>query len=91
VTEASKLKQQLADDIIIIIIAASSKLVRTLMSHDLADELRLMIYPFVLGSGERLIAETSDKLYYVSSQPDRRQQPRLPHLPARSTTVRPGT
>jgi dihydrofolate reductase len=59
VTEASKLKQHLAGDIIV---AASFQLVRTLIAHDLVDELRLMIYPFVLGSGERLLAETTDKL-----------------------------
>jgi dihydrofolate reductase len=58
VSEVSKLKQQLAGDIIV---AASFQLVHTLMEHDLADELRLMIYPVVLGAGERLFGETSDK------------------------------
>ena len=58
VHEVSKLKQQLAGDIVV---PASFQLVRTLIEHDLADELRLMIYPVVLGAGERLFGETSDK------------------------------
>jgi dihydrofolate reductase len=58
VSEVSKLKQQLAGDIVV---AASFQLVHTLLEHDLADELRLMIYPVVLGAGERLFGETSDK------------------------------
>jgi dihydrofolate reductase len=58
VNEVSKQKQQLAGDIVV---PASFQLVRTLIEHDLADELRLMIYPVVLGAGERLFGETSDK------------------------------
>jgi len=58
VNEVSKLKQQLAGDIIV---PASFQLVRTLIEHDLADELRLMIYPVVLGAGERLFGETSQQ------------------------------
>jgi dihydrofolate reductase len=58
VNEVSKLKQQLAGEIVV---PASFQLVRTLIEHDLADELRLMIYPVVLGAGERLFGETSDK------------------------------
>jgi dihydrofolate reductase len=57
VNEVSKLKQQLAGDIVV---PASFRLIRTLIKHDLADELRLMIYPVVLGAGERLFGETSD-------------------------------
>jgi dihydrofolate reductase len=58
VNEVPKLKQQLDGDIVVY---ASGQLVHTLMEHDLVDELRLMIYPVVLGTGERLFAETSDK------------------------------
>jgi dihydrofolate reductase len=58
VNEVSRLKQQLAGDIVV---PASFQLVRMLIEHDLADELRLMIYPVVLGAGERLFGETSDK------------------------------
>jgi dihydrofolate reductase len=56
VSEVSTLKQQLAGDIVV---AASFQLVPTLLEHDLVDELRLMIYPVVLGSGRRLFGEIS--------------------------------
>ena len=58
VEEVSKLKQELNGEIVL---AASFQLLHTLMEHDLVDELRLMIYPVVLGAGERLFGETSDK------------------------------
>jgi dihydrofolate reductase len=58
VTEVSKLKQELAGDIVVY---ASTPLVHTLMEHDLVDELRLTVFPVVLGAGERLFGETSDK------------------------------
>jgi dihydrofolate reductase len=58
VNEVSTLKQQMNGDILV---AASFQLLHMLIEHDLADELRLTIYPVVLGAGERLFGETSDK------------------------------
>src|SRR5215212_8852238 len=58
VNQVSKLKQELDGDIVV---PASRQLVRTLMEHDLVDELRLMVHPVALGAGERLFDETSDK------------------------------
>jgi dihydrofolate reductase len=58
VDEVSKLKQELDGEIVV---AASFQLVHTLMEHDLVDELRLKIFPVVLGDGKRLFGETSDK------------------------------
>ena len=58
VSEVSKLKQQTEGEIIVY---ASRPLVHTLMEHDLVDELRLLVFPVVLGAGERLFGETSDK------------------------------
>jgi len=57
-SEVSQLKQQIDGDIVI---AGSFQLVHTLMEHDLVDELRLKIFPVVLGAGKRLFGETSDK------------------------------
>ena len=56
--EVSTLKQHIDGDIVI---AGSFQLVRTLIEHDLVDELRLKIFPVALGVGERLFGETSDK------------------------------
>ena len=58
VNEISKLKQERHGEIVV---WASFQLVRTLMEHDLVDELRLKIYPVVLGAGKRLFGEISDK------------------------------
>ena len=58
VDEVSKLKKEIDGEIVV---AASFQLWHTLMQHDLVDELRLMIYPVVLGAGERLFGETTDK------------------------------
>jgi dihydrofolate reductase len=54
----SKLKQQPGGDILV---AGSATLVHTLMQHGLVDELRLMVFPVVLGSGKRLFSEGFDR------------------------------
>ena len=56
VSEVSKLKQRSTATSWY----GSIRLAHTLIEHDLADELRLMIYPIVLGAGERVFGETSD-------------------------------
>src|SRR5437870_6697032 len=58
VDKVSKLKQRLSGQIVV---AGSFQLLRTLIEHDLVDELRLKIFPVVLGAGERLFSEPSDK------------------------------
>jgi dihydrofolate reductase len=58
VSEVSQLKHELDGDIVVY---ASYQLGRTLLEHDLVDELRLIVFPVVLGSGERLFGETSDR------------------------------
>lgn len=57
VNEVLKLKHEVDGDIVVY---ASFQLVRTLMDHDLADELRLMVYPVVLGAGQHLFGEASN-------------------------------
>jgi dihydrofolate reductase len=56
--EVSTLKQHIDGDIVIV---GSFQLVRTLIEHDLVDELRLKIFPVALGVGERLFGETGDE------------------------------
>ena len=56
--EVGKLRQERDGDIVV---HGSAQLVQTLIDHDLVDELRLMVFPVILGSGKRLFGETSDK------------------------------
>jgi dihydrofolate reductase len=58
VKEVSRLKRELDGDIVV---HGSFQLARTLIEHDLVDELRLMVYPVLLGAGERLFGELPDK------------------------------
>ena len=67
VTAVEQVKEREAGDVVV---HGSPQLVQSLLEHDLVDELRLMVYPVVLGAGKRLFGETSDKkrLRLASSQ-----------------------
>jgi dihydrofolate reductase len=54
--EVRRLKREVDGDIVVY---ASYQLGRTLIEHDLVDELRLFVFPVVVGDGERLFGETS--------------------------------
>ena len=68
VEEVSKLRDAIDGNILV---AGSRQLVQPLIENDLVDELRLMVFPVVLGTGRRLFGETSDKktLRLVESKP----------------------
>jgi dihydrofolate reductase len=67
VEEVSRLRQESDGDFVV---HGSARLVRTLLEHDLVDELRLMVFPVVLGSGKRLFGDTADKkpLRFIDSR-----------------------
>ncbi len=67
VQEVTKLRRELDGDIVVY---ASNPLVQTLLEHDLVDELRLVVFPVVLGSGRRLFGDIGDKrsMRLVSAQ-----------------------
>jgi dihydrofolate reductase len=56
--EVSKLRDSSDGDLVV---HGSAQLAQTLIEHDLVDELRLMVFPVVLGKGKRLFAGTSAK------------------------------
>jgi dihydrofolate reductase len=56
--EVSKLKRDVDG---VILVAGSAQLVQALVEHGLADELRLMVFPVVLGSGKRLFRDGGEK------------------------------
>jgi dihydrofolate reductase len=57
VDEVKKLKQRLKGDILV---SGSARLVQTLIANDLVDQLNLMVFPVILGSGKKLFGETKD-------------------------------
>jgi dihydrofolate reductase len=58
VEEVTKLKQSVAGEMTV---HGSAQLAQGLLEHDLVDELRLMVFPVILGSGKRLFGPRSDK------------------------------
>ena len=58
VEAVSKLKAEADGEIVV---HGSARLVQALIEHDLVDELRLMLFPVVLGRGKRLFGETTGK------------------------------
>ena len=56
--EVSQLAASLDGDLVV---AGSFQLVRALLEHDLVDELRLMVFPVVLGTGGRMFGQASGK------------------------------
>ena len=56
--EVARLREEQSGDIVV---HGSAQLVQALIEKDLVDELRLMVYPVVLGTGKRLFGDTSDK------------------------------
>ena len=54
----ARLRDEIDGDIVV---HGSATLVQTLLDNDLVDELRLMVFPVVLGSGKRLFGDTDDK------------------------------
>lgn len=56
--EVRKLKDEVDG---VILVAGSAQLVQTMLEHDLVDELRLMVFPILLGAGKRLFGDVSEK------------------------------
>jgi dihydrofolate reductase len=61
VEELTKLKDETEG---VILVAGSGTLVRTLLEADLVDELRLMVFPTILGRGRRLFPDGIDRLKF---------------------------
>ncbi|MDZ5620381.1 dihydrofolate reductase family protein [Nocardioides bizhenqiangii] len=75
VEQVAKLRTETDGDIVVY---ASALLVRLLLDHDLVDELRLTIHPFVVGAGPSLWGETASRKTFRLT--DSRLLGSLPHL-----------
>ncbi len=58
VSEVLKLKEEIAGEILVY---ASYRLGRALVEHDLVDEVRFVVFPVIVGDGERLFGRTGDE------------------------------
>jgi dihydrofolate reductase len=58
VAELRRLREEAGGDLVV---HGSASLVQTLLENDLVDELRLMVFPVVLGKGKRLFGDTTAK------------------------------
>ena len=56
--EVNRIRESTDGDVVV---HGSAQLVQALIERDLVDELRLMVFPVILGRGKRLLGETSDK------------------------------
>jgi dihydrofolate reductase len=56
--QVARLREEASGDVFV---AGSAQLVQTLLRHGLVDEVRLMVFPVVLGSGKRLFADDADR------------------------------
>ena len=56
--EVGKLRSRYDGDIVV---HGSRQLAQFLLEHDLVDELRLMVFPVVLGTGKRLFGDARAK------------------------------
>ncbi len=79
VDEVTRLRDEHKGDLLV---AGSAALVQLLVEHGLVDELRLMVFPIVLGVGKRLFGEVTDAaLVQPRRNDDGRWGRRGPHLP----------
>lgn len=86
VEEVTRLKEQHAGDIAV---HGSPQLAQTLVEHDLVDELRLMVYPVIVGAGKRSLRR--DERYEAPGArrgADRRRRHSHPRLPAEAMSDR---